>query len=39
MKSIPGQTKMRYVISVANASGTAIERAVCGCALAFHFKS
>ena len=31
--------KMRYVISVANTSGTAIERAVCGCARAFTFKS
>ncbi len=31
--------KMRYVIAVANTSGTNIERAVCGCALAFTFKS
>lgn len=31
--------KMRFCIAVANASGTAVERAVCSCALAFTFKS
>ena len=31
--------KMRFVICVANASGSAIERAVCSCALSFVFKS
>lgn len=31
--------RMRFVVSVANTSGTAIERAVCGAVLAFIFKS
>lgn len=31
--------KMRYVIAVANTGGTNVERAVCGCVLAFTFKS
>ena len=31
--------KMRFVVSVANTGGTAVERAVCGAVLAFIFKS